>query len=70
MAINPTIPVGGNRLDPMLIQDPLMRAQLYADMRRQTPYRGPEYWTEYTVNPGERLMPELIAVRVWNDESL
>lgn len=70
MAINATIPVGGNRLDPMLIQDPLMRAQLYADMRRRTPYRGPEYWTEYTVNPGERLMPELIAVRVWNDESL
>lgn len=64
------IPVGGNRLDPMLITDPLIRAKLYSDIRKQNPFRGAEDWTEYTVSPGERFMPELIAVRVWNDESL
>lgn len=65
-----TLPVGGSRLDPMLISDPLIRARLYADMREQNPYRGATYWTEYTVSPGERLLPELIAVRVWGDETL
>lgn len=64
------IPVGGNRLDPMLIADPLVRARLYADMRERRPYRSAGYWFEYTVSPGERFMPELIAVRAWNDENL
>ena len=64
------IPVGGNRLDPMLITDPLVRARLYADMRERRPYRSAGYWLEYTVSPGERFMPELIAVRAWNDENL
>lgn len=64
------MPVGGNRLDPMLIQDPLVRARLYADIRNRSPYRNATYWTEYTVSPGERFMPELIAVRAWNDETL
>lgn len=64
------MPVGGNRLDPMLITDPLIRARLYADMREQAPYRSAGYWFEYTVSPGERFMPELIAVRAWNDENL
>lgn len=64
------MPVGGNRLDPMLIQDPLVRARLYADIRNRSPYRNASYWSEYTVSPGERFMPELIAVRAWNDETL
>lgn len=64
------MPPGANRLNPMLITDPLYRARLYADIRNQTPYRGASYWSEHVVSPGERLMPELIAVRVWNDESL
>ena len=64
------LPTGGNRLDPMLIADALVRSRLYADIQQQTPYRGAEYWTEYIVGPGERLLPELIAVRVWGDASL
>lgn len=58
------LPSYENRLDPMLISDPLIRARLYADIQQQTPFRGAEFWRDYVVSPGERLLPELIASRV------
>jgi len=64
------LPTGGNRLDPMLIGDALVRAKLYADIQQQTPFRSSEHWRQYIVSPGESLLPELISARVWGDASL
>lgn len=59
-----------NRMDIYLIPDNLYRAALYRELINQTPYISKEHWYEHTIQPGEVLMPELIAYRVYGDERL
>ncbi|MBE0505897.1 MAG: hypothetical protein IBX50_04145 [Marinospirillum sp.] len=54
----------------MLIPDSLYRARLYAEIRTRTPQVSPDMWFEYEVSPGEVGLPELVALRRWNDETL
>ena len=62
--------VGGSRLDPMLIDDSLYRAKLYSEIRTQKPSGNKDDWVDYEVSVGEVLLPELIALRRWNNEEL
>ena len=58
--------VGGSRLNPMLISDSLYRVKLYDEIRQA---EGSSF-VEYEVSMSETLLPEIIAVRSWNDETL
>ncbi|MGP9633812.1 hypothetical protein ACT3R7_12165 [Halomonas sp. AOP43-A1-21] len=59
-----------DRLSPSQLVDPLVRARLYRDIRRQTPRVSRDSWYDYTVSPGEVRMPELIALRVYRNKRL
>lgn len=48
----------------------MMRARLYREIRRQTPRVSRDSWYEHTVSPSERLLPELIALRVYRSQRL
>lgn len=53
----------GDTLSPFNIQDPLLRAELFREIRlAQTDikYRGPD-WGYYVIQPADILAPELIA---------
>ena len=49
----------------MLISDSLYRVKLYDEIRQ-----AEGDFSEYEVSMGETLLPEVIAVRKWNDETL
>lgn len=57
-----------DRFRPDQIGDPLMRARLYRDIRRQTPRVSRDAWHRHTVAPSEVLMPELVAYRVYGSK--
>ncbi|MDX5979629.1 hypothetical protein [Vreelandella alkaliphila] len=59
-----------DRLSPSQLTDPLVRARLYRDIRRQTPRVSRKSWYSYTVAPGEVLMPELVAYRAYRSKRL
>lgn len=57
-----------DRFRPDQLADPLIRARLYRDIRRQTPRVSRDSWMEHTVAPGEVLMPELVAFRKYGHQ--
>lgn len=57
-----------DRFRPDQIACPMMRARMYRDIRRQTPRVSRDSWVEHTIAPGERLMPELVAYRVYKSK--
>lgn len=57
-----------DRFRPDQLTDPLVRARLYQDIRRQTPRVSRASWHEHIVAPSEVLMPELVAYRVYRSE--
>ena len=54
-----------DRLSPYNITDPLVRAELYREIRK-----GDPSWGTYEIQPGETLMPELTAYRYYGMEGL
>lgn len=59
-----------HRLDPSRVNCPIMRGRLYREIRQQSPRVSLEAWTQHTIAPSERLMPELVALRVYQDHRL
>lgn len=62
----------GQRLSPLNISDPLLRAELFREIRlAQTSikYRDKD-WGYYEIQPADVLMPELIAWKVWGVDTL
>ena len=56
----------GNLLSPLNIQDPLLRAEFFREIRlaqTDSKYRDSE-WQAYTIQPADILSPELIAWKV------
>lgn len=63
----------GGRLSPLQIPDPLLRAELYREIRNaQTDrkYRNGGAWGYYTIQPADVLMPELIAHKAYALDTL
>ena len=58
-----------SRLSPYNITDDLHRVELYREIRQGTE-SPPEDWTEYEIQPDERLKPELIAYRHYGTDQL
>ena len=62
----------GTRLSPLNITDPLLRAELFREIRlAQTDrkYRGDE-WGYYTIQPADIYSPELIAWKAYGVDTL
>ena len=62
----------GARLSPLNISDPLLRAELFRDIRlAQTDrkYRD-DQWGYYTVQPADMLSPELVAWKAYGIDTL
>lgn len=57
-----------DRFRPDQLKDPLVRARLYQDIRRQKPRVSRDSWQEHVVAPAERLMPELVAYRIYKSK--
>lgn len=62
----------GNRLSPLNITDPLLRAELLRDIRlaQLDPKYRNEEWKSYTIQPGDYLSPELIAWKMYSIDTL
>ena len=58
-----------DRLSPLNIEDPLVRVELYREIR-QAQAAPPSDWTEYEIQPADTLMPELIAYKVYKLDTL
>jgi hypothetical protein len=58
-----------SRLSPYNIKDDLHRAELYRDIRLGAENKT-DGWTEYEIQLGERLNPELIAYRFYGTDEL
>jgi len=57
-----------SRLSPYNITDPLVRNELYREIRNgQTQNNG---WIEYEIQPDERLRPELSGYRVYGSNDM
>ncbi len=57
-----------SRLSPYNITDPLVRAELYLEIRNgQTQNNG---WMEYEIQPDERLRPELAGYRFYGSNEM
>ena len=62
----------GGRLSPLNISDPLLRAELFREIRlaqTDVKYRG-EAWGYYVVQPADALSPELVAWKVYGLDTL
>ncbi len=57
------------RLSPYNITDTLIRGELYREIRDGADNLSPG-WVEHTVQPDERLMPELVAYREYGTDDL
>ena len=58
-----------SRLSPLNISDVLFRGELYREIRRAQA-EDTDGWREYEVQPADRLMPELIAYKVYGLDTL
>lgn len=58
-----------DRLSPYNITDDLVRGELYREIRSGAVYMAPG-WIEHTIQPDERLMPELVAYREYGTDAL
>ena len=54
-----------SRLSPYNIESPLIRAELYKEIRK-----GEDGWESYVVSPDEILRPELISYRKYRTDEL
>lgn len=59
-----------DRLSPLNIEDPLVRVELYREIRQAQSERPGSDWTEYEIQPADALMPELIAYKVYKLDTL
>ena len=62
----------GGRLSPLNITDPLLRAELFREIRHaqdDRKYRG-DSWGYYDVQPADVLSPELIAWKAYGVDTL
>lgn len=67
-----SIDSSGGKLSPLNIRDPLLRAEFFREIRlAQTDrkYRSGT-WAWYQIQPKDVLMPELIAYKVYNIDTL
>jgi hypothetical protein len=58
-----------SRMDPANIADTLLRVELYREIR-QAQDESLAGWTTYEIQPADRLMPELIAYKVYSLDML
>ena len=58
-----------DRLSPLNIADPLVRVELYREIRDAQALRQAG-WAAYEVQPADALMPELIAYKVYKLDTL
>lgn len=58
-----------DRLSPLNIADPLVRVELYREIR-DAQARQQAGWAAYEVQPADALMPELIAYKVYKLDTL
>ncbi|MDY0042594.1 MAG: hypothetical protein RBS57_19975 [Desulforhabdus sp.] len=58
-----------NRLSPYNITDDLIRGELYREVRDGAENQTTG-WIEHTIQPDERLMPELVAYREYGTDEL
>lgn len=58
-----------DRLSPLNVSDPLVRVELYREIRDAQDSR-PTGWVAYEVQPADALMPELIAYKVYKLDTL
>lgn len=66
------ISASGGRLSPLNITDTLMRTELYREIREaqaNRSKRGSE-WGAYTIQPGDTLSPELVALKNYGVDTL
>lgn len=57
-----------SRLSPYNIMDPLIRNELYREIRQGQTLNNE--WTEYELKPDERLRPELAGYRVYGNDNM
>lgn len=58
-----------NRLSSLQIEDPLIRVELYREIRNYQD-SPPDDWIEYEIQAADALMPELIAHKVYKLDTL
>ncbi len=58
-----------NRLSPYNIQDDIVRGELYREIMDGSENRTTG-WIEHTIQPDERLMPELVSHREYGTDEL
>lgn len=58
-----------NRLSALQIEDPLIRVELYREIRNYQD-NPPADWVEYEIQAADALMPELIAYKVYRLDNL
>jgi len=58
-----------SRLSPYNITDPLIRNELYREIRNGQTQSG-NGWTEYEIQPDERLRPELAGYRIYGSNDM
>lgn len=66
------ITASGGRLSPMNIADPLMRGELYREIReaQTNSSKRDSNWGAYTIQPGDTLSPELVALKTYGLDTL
>lgn len=63
----------GQRLSPQNIKDPLLRTELYREIRNaqlDRKYRDADSWAYYIIQPSDVLSPDLIAYKVYSLDTL
>ncbi|MBQ7609126.1 MAG: hypothetical protein IJU76_14345 [Desulfovibrionaceae bacterium] len=63
----------GGKLSPLNIEDPLLRAEFFREIRQaqlDRKYRTGDTWAWYEVQPADVRMPELIAWKLYNLDTL
>ena len=58
-----------DRLNAYNVSDDLIRAELYKEIRDGAENMA-EGWTEYEIQPAERLSPELVSYRFYGTDAL
>lgn len=63
----------GGRLSPLNIDDPLLRAELFREIRQaqENPSKlDGDYWGSYTIQVADVLFPELVAYKIYGLDTL
>lgn len=68
-----SIDSSGENLSPLQISDPLLRRELYYEIRlaqEEQKFRESGSWAYYIIQPADVLLPELIAYKVYGYDQL